>query len=193
MKEAPRTVAVQSPNPSDLLLEKYTQRDFQPLFTRRWKELVLEQDDPSICTTAYKGISNSLAYIEVQGGGEVLNNYYMERSSKLIKHREGGPSNMGLWDNEVMFVNYYLFDKSLSAADYWIRLIVMCPNYYLTKAIGSKIFIKSVSNKIPAPHSIDLKKGERGIVEHRLNNRRISEERFWQSWEHHFTVLGEKN
>lgn len=108
MKEAPRTVAVQSPNPSDLLLEKHTKYDFQLLFVRRWKKLVLQKSNLSNCTIVFKGPHQNLAHIEAHDEGKVLYNYYMEQSSKLIKHREGGPSCIGLWDNEVMFVNYYL-------------------------------------------------------------------------------------
>lgn len=163
------------------------------MFIRRWKKLVLQKSNLSNCTIVFKGPHQNLAHIEADDEGKVLHNYYMEQSSKLIKHREGGPSCIGLLDNEVMFVNYYLFNKSLSSADYWMRLILIYPNCYLPKVIGSKIFIKSVSSKIPCPYFIDLKKGEKGTVEYRLNNRRISEERFWQIWEHHFTVLGEKN
>lgn len=173
-------------------LEKEIKRNFQPAFMTKWRktDYNIKLGLFDFCGNSYQGISNHEVFVGLDGfASYVYGLNYFGRESKTIMHRLGGPASfvVNYKTNRVEKVYYYLLNQKLSTFNYWIRLTAIAPHIYKTKLIGSKLYIQTISSKIPSPTFIEL--GDKPRCSYQIKNTKVSEEKFWTYWEQLFTIL----
>lgn len=174
--------------------ENEVARNFQPLYRRKWSKsnYSIKIFNAVHSGPSYKGVSNHEVIEGLNHFGTYAYglNYFGAGEGKTILHRVGAPASFGIRNNEVEKIHYFLFGNSLPVSNYWPRVLAMKPEVYLTKLIGSKLFIETVSSKIPAPSFIDLHgRCGRYTIQYNLKGKNVNALKYWNYWEQHFTIL----